>query len=89
MGCFGRNASKNAALAAAVVCVSGSSASAMVPENMRLTHAMKHFDWSAASMIPLDVTVGVQEHEPITAEEAIKSNTGASGSIAFVVRRPG
>ena len=60
-----------------------------IPERMQLTETMKSADLGKANLIPIDFTVGVQEMEPVTGEEAINTNTDNIGSIAFVVRRPG
>ena len=62
-----------------------------VPERMQLTPVMKSKDWSQTSLIPIELTVGIQEMEDkkVTAEQAIKDNMGKYGSIAFAVRRPG
>ena len=53
------------------------------------TPLMKNFDWTKANVVPIDFTVGVKELSELTAKSAIQENTGAAGSIAFVVRRPG
>ena len=60
-----------------------------IPERMQLTETMKSANLGTAKLIPIDFTVGVQELEPVTGEEAIMTNTDSIGSIAFVVRRPG
>ena len=61
-----------------------------IPERMQLTETMKSADLGKANLIPIDFTVGVQEMESVTGEEAImRANTDNIGSIAFVVRRPG
>jgi hypothetical protein len=61
----------------------------VVPETMKLTRTMKTFKWTDVPLLPIDFNIGIQELSQVTAEEAIKKHTGSSGSIAFVVRRPG
>lgn len=61
----------------------------MVVPEMQLTPAMKSQDWSKTPLVPIRFTIGVEEMEPLTAQDAIAQNMGSSGSIAFVVRRPG
>lgn len=60
-----------------------------IPESMKLTKVMKSFDWTKVPVAPIDFAVGIQELPEMTADEAIKRHLGPSGSIAFVVRRPG
>ena len=77
----------------AVACSSSTfvpTANAMaIPERMQLTEAMKTANLKQTKLVPIDLAVGVQEMDTIQGEEAIMSNTGPVGSIAFVVRRPG
>lgn len=82
---------KRTAKAAAVTIFGATSAGGalVVPETMQLTPLMKNFDWTRANVVPIDFTVGVKELSELTAKSAIQANTGAAGSIAFVVRRPG
>jgi len=61
----------------------------IVAEKMQLTPTMRNTDFSSVSLLPIDFTVGVQTMTPITATEAILSNSGRVGSIVFAVRRPG
>jgi hypothetical protein len=60
-----------------------------VPERMQLTPVMKSMDWAKTPLIPIRFTIGVEELEETTALDSIAKHMGSSGSIAFVVRRPG
>lgn len=73
---------------AGAACTVGGAAS-IVPETMKLTRTMKTFKWTNVPLVPIDFNVGIQEASQVAANEAIQKHTGANGSIAFVVRRPG
>lgn len=69
-----------------------------VPRRMHLTQAMKNTgDWLVgASLVPIDFAPSIgdlvteQADKTITGIEATKNaHAGPSGSICFVVRRPG
>lgn len=62
----------------------------VVPDRMIPSSTMKSMNWNEASLIPVDLTIGVQEQTPsLTGGQVIAKHTGSAGSIAFVVRRPG
>lgn len=66
-----------------------------VPVRMHLTDVMKNSaSWlSKASLIPIDFSPGigdlVTEQAKIAAPDVLSQHAGESGSICFVVRRPG
>jgi len=68
-----------------------------VPKRMHLSSGMKNSkDWlQTANLIPIDFAPSIgdlvteKKGEAIDGSEAVKANSGKSGSIAFVVRRPG
>ena len=60
-----------------------------VPERLAPTPVMKNYKWKDASLLPLDLTVGVQEGSAAKGSDVISENSGPAGSIALVVRRPG
>ena len=81
-------AAKVGGVVMALSTVAGGMAAA-IPERMQLTSQMKSKDWSKSSLVPIQLTVGVQELDAKPANEIIHEHTGKYGSIAFVVRRPG
>ena len=60
-----------------------------VPERLLPTPVMKNYKWKSTSLLPLDLTIGVQEGTAKKGSEIISKHSGSAGSIAFVVRRPG
>jgi hypothetical protein len=47
---------------------------------------MKSLIWKVATLIPLDLTIGVQELSPsLSGEQVMAKQSGSVGSIAFVV----
>jgi hypothetical protein len=60
-----------------------------VPERLIPTPTMASYRWKDTSLIPLDLTVGVQEGTAKRGSDVIAQHSGSAGSIAFVVRRPG
>ena len=60
-----------------------------VPDSMKLTPTMEATDFSAIPLIPLDLTIGVQEGASISASDAVAKQAGPEGAIVFAVRRPG
>ena len=68
-----------------------------VPKRMNLSSAMKNSkEWlGTASLIPIDFAPSIgdlvteKKDKTVNGSEAVKTNSGKSGSIAFVVRRPG
>jgi hypothetical protein len=70
--------------------VAAMASSTAVPDRMSLTSKLKKQDWTGIPLIPIDISpVGVIEGTPISAQEAISKHMGPSGSIAYVIRRPG
>eukprot|EP00934_Nitzschia_sp_Nitz4_P003477 Nitzschia sp. Nitz4//scaffold89_size161592//133406//134226//NITZ4_002397-RA/size161592-snap-gene-0.182-mRNA-1//-1//CDS//3329559673//3467//frame0 len=55
-----------------------------VPEAFHLTATMKAVDFSKILLAPLDFTIGVQEKEAVSAEEAVMRNMGEDGAVLFV-----
>lgn len=78
------NAARAAVIAAPVVALG-------VPKYLRVTETMRSAQSQLAqsSLIPLDFTVGVQEMPQVTGADVFSKHSGDSGSVAFVVRRPG
>eukprot|EP00980_Cylindrotheca_fusiformis_P010592 scaffold2353_cov134-Cylindrotheca_fusiformis.AAC.15 len=64
-------------------------AASVVPDSMKLTPTMKTYQWKGVPLVPIDFNVGIQELPTVMADDTIQKHTGPSGSIAFVVRRPG
>ena len=66
-----------------------------VPSRMHLSDTMKKSaDWLASSsLIPIDFSANigdlVTEEAAVVGTDILSKNTGPSGSICFVVRRPG
>ena len=68
-----------------------------VPQRMQLTSTMKESkDWlPQASLIPIDFSPNIGDlvtekiDDTLTGNDAVSQNAGPSGSICFVVRRPG
>lgn len=70
-----------------------------VPKRMQLTSLMKNSNkWlPTASLIPIDFAPSIfgddavreEKDSVLTGSEAVRLNSGKSGSICFVVRRPG
>lgn len=63
-----------------------------VPERMLLSATMKAADIGKAMLIALSIDPSAKtviEKDIFYTDEVIKSHTGKSGSICFVVRRPG
>lgn len=65
--------------------VSASKEQALLP----LSTSMQSMDFTSTSLVPIDFTLGIQELESISAQEAIMKNMGEFGTILFAVRRPG
>jgi hypothetical protein len=79
-----RKAAKAVALAAPAAAMA-----AVVPKHMIVTDVMASAPLASSTLIPLDLTVGVQEMAPVSGQEVFTKHAGALGSVAFVVRRPG
>ena len=64
--------------------------SKVVPDKLFVTSKIKNHNWSETPLIPIDFSpVGVIERAAIPAQDVVMKHTGPSGSIAFVIRRPG
>jgi hypothetical protein len=62
----------------------------VLPERMMPSSTMKSMNWKDATLIPIDLTIGVQEQSPsLSGDQVLAKEGGSIGSIAFVVRRPG
>jgi hypothetical protein len=65
----------------------------VVPERMIPSSIMQSMNWRDATLIPIDLTIGVQELSPaLSGDQVLAKHTtssGSGGSIAFVIRRPG
>ncbi len=75
--------------AAAIATLIGSSSAVAVHQSMHLTATMEATDFSKVPLIPIDLTVGIQEGSPVMAKDVIMNHMGHSGAIVFAVRRPG
>jgi hypothetical protein len=76
--------------AVAWMATSSTDAMLVVPERMIPSSTMKSMIWKDATLIPLDLTIGVQELSPsLSGDQVLAKQSGSVGSIAFVVRRPG
>jgi AhpC/TSA antioxidant enzyme len=62
----------------------------LIPEKLQLSKTLESFELKDAEMIPLSMKDNtVTEVESIRANEMIQRHIGASGAIAYVIRRPG